>query len=52
MKREKFKSFGGIENDFNSIKDRWFHLFGSLFLEHDIQDLEDLWMVLDHLIEL
>lgn len=38
-KEKNSRAFEGIENDFNSIKDRWFHLFGSLFLGHNIQDL-------------
>lgn len=52
LKERNSRAFEEIENDYHSIKNRWFYLLGSLFLGHDIQDLEDLEMVLDHLIEL
>lgn len=51
-KERNTRVFNGIENNFNIIKDRWFYTFSFLFLGHDIKDLENFGMVLDHLIEL
>lgn len=34
---------------FNTIRNRWIYIFGSTFLEYDINDLEDFGMVMDQL---
>lgn len=51
-KERNTRTFNGIENDFNNIKDRWMHNFGFLFLGHDSMDFEDVRMVLDQLTEM
>lgn len=42
----------GVEREMASIRDRWFHVFGSMVLSHDMNRLENCGHVIDHLIEL
>lgn len=45
-------AFEGIEKEMGNIRDRWFHIFGSILLDHDINRLDDFENVIDHLIDL
>lgn len=44
--------FEDIETNIVNIKNRWFYIFGSILLSHDILDWEDIGTVIYHLIDL
>lgn len=41
------RGFEGVEGDMSELRDRWFHLFGSLILGHDLCRVEDFEYLID-----
>lgn len=53
MWKEKIsRAFNGIQWEMVNIRDRQFHVFGFVILDHDINNMEDFGKVIDHLIDL
>lgn len=41
------RAFDGYVEDMTKIRDRWFNVFGSLILEHDLDGWDDFEKVID-----
>lgn len=46
------KAFEGKEDTFGNILNKWFHIFGSIALEHNINHFDDLGLIVNILIDL
>lgn len=45
-------AFDGLELDFNTIKNNWFHYFGSTVLGYNLDSFDSLGIIIDMLIDM
>lgn len=51
-KERNNRAFEGVEQDFNSINDKWFHYFGYTVLGHNLECFENLGSIVNILIDM
>lgn len=51
-KERNMRPFEGFEINFLKIRNRWINTFGSILLDHDMKDWEEIEMVIDHLTDI